>query len=179
MLPAHPEDLLDREWLGNALGADVNAVQIARVDEVTNLHVRLRITYAEPGAGPEHLFVKLPPLEPGRRESIIATGMGVREARFYAEFAPRLALRVPATHLARVDDEGCFVLGLEDLTTSGCTTSNGTSGVTPDAAARALEELADLHARFEDPARRSAEAPWVAPPGPGSEYAVKMLTFAL
>jgi aminoglycoside phosphotransferase (APT) family kinase protein len=42
-----------------------------------------------------------------------------------------------------------------------------------------LAELADMHARFEDPARRSAEAPWVSAPGPGSEYAVKMLTYAL
>jgi aminoglycoside phosphotransferase (APT) family kinase protein len=52
-------------------------------------------------------------------------------------------------------------------------------GVSPDAAARALEELAQMHTRFEDPARRAAEAAWVQPPGPGSDYAVKMLTFAL
>ena len=36
-----------------------------------------------------------------------------------------------------------------------------------------------MHARFEDPARRAAEAAWVQPPGPGSDYAVKMLTYAL
>jgi hypothetical protein len=179
VLPSTPEELADPSWLSDALGTEVTGVGIERVDEVTNLHVRLRLAYAEPGAGPELVFVKLAPLDPDRRPSILATGMGVREALFYAELAPRLALRVPATHIAAYDDEGGFVVGLEDLSTTGCTTSDGTVGVPPDAAARALEELAGMHARFEDPARRRAEAAWVQPPGPGSDYAVKMLSYAL
>src|SRR5205814_7316340 len=133
-------------WLTRALGADVATVEIVRVDEVTNLHVRLRLTYGVRPAGPEYVFVKLPPLDPDRRPSILATGMGVREANFYADLAPRLKLRVPVAHIAEHDDDGFFVVGLEDLTTCGCTTSDGTVGVPPDAAARALEELADMHA---------------------------------
>ncbi len=41
------------------------------------------------------LFVKLLPLDPARRDAVAATGMGPREARFYRELAPTLAMRVP------------------------------------------------------------------------------------
>lgn len=178
VLPETPDELADPGWLKSVLRVGVSRVEILGVDEVTNLHVLLRLSYAENGGGPDLVFVKLPPLD-DRRASIVATGMGVREARFYRDLAPRLSLRVPAAYITAFDDEGRFVVGLEDLLSSGCTTSDGTHGVTSDAAARALEELAAMHARFEDPARRSAEAAWVRPPGPGSDYAVKMLTYAL
>jgi aminoglycoside phosphotransferase (APT) family kinase protein len=51
--------------------------------------------------------------------------------------------------------------------------------VAPDAAAGALRELADLHLRLADPGRRAAEAPWVQPAGPGSDYAVGMLRYGI
>jgi aminoglycoside phosphotransferase (APT) family kinase protein len=183
VLPATPDEL-DTDWLTDALsarypGVKVSGVEVLRVDEVTNTHVRLQVSYEASAGAPDLLFSKIAPLDPARRPTIIATGMGEREARFYAELAPQLALRVPIAHVAVHDAEGSFVVMLEDLTTTGCTVSDGTTGVAPDAAARALEELADMHARFEDPARRAAEAPWVQPPGAGSEYAVKMLEFAL
>ena len=183
VLPATPDEL-DAAWLTEALterhpGVKVAGVQVRRVDEVTNTHVRLELTYLEAAGAPDRLFTKIAPLDPTRRPTIIATGMGEREARFYADLAPQLALRVPDSHVAMYDPDGSFVVMLEDLTTTGCTVSDGTTGVAPDAAARALEELADMHARFEDPARRAAEAPWVQLPGPGSDYAVKMLEFAL
>ena len=183
MLPATPDEL-DVDWLTGALGerypgVKVADVQVLRVDEVTNTHVRLQLSYHEASGAPDLLFTKIAPLDPARRPTIIATGMGEREARFYADLAPQLALRVPVAHVALYDAEGSFVVMLEDLTTTGCTVSDGTYGVAPDAAAVALVELADMHARFEDPARRAAEAPWVRPPGPGSDYAVRMLEFAL
>jgi aminoglycoside phosphotransferase (APT) family kinase protein len=184
VLPATPEEL-DAEWLTGALGrrhpgVRVSGVEVLRVDEVTNTHVRLRLGYEEAAGAPEYLFIKMAPLDPARRPTIIATGMGEREARFYADLAPQLPLRVPTAHVSVHDeDDGTFVVMLEDLTTTGCTVSDGTTGVPPDAAARALEELAAMHARFEEPARRATEAPWVGPPGPGSDYAVKMLEFAL
>ena len=156
-------------------------MDVLSVDEMTNTHVRIRVTYADGTGAPERLFCKLPPTDPDRRAAIAATGMGVREARFYAELASSLSLRTPAVHAARHDDAtGDFVLLLEDLGESGCTMPDGTVGVTPDAVAVALEELATLHVRFEDPARRAAsEARWVEPAGPGSDYGVLMLRYGL
>ena len=56
-----------------------------------------------------------------------------------------------------------------------CSVSDGTRGVHPDAAAVALEDLASLHLRFEDPARRRAQADWVPAPLHDPSYAATLL----
>src|SRR4051812_28885347 len=92
------------------------------------------------------------------------SGMAEREARFYTDVAPSVALRVPHPYWAGTDDDGGFVILLEDLAATGCAFSDGAWGVTADAAAGGLEDLALFHARFEDPAVRDAVAPWLAVP---------------
>jgi len=178
-------DEIDARWLEGALadrhpGVRVASVEITARAEVTNNHSWLRVRYAEPAGAPETLFCKLLPVDPARRGVIAATGMGLREARFYAELAPRLAIRVPRVHAARHDaGDGRFVLLLEDLGASGCTVSSGPESVSPDSAAGLLEELAELHVRYEDPARRRAEAAFVSPPDPPSDYGTQRLAWAL
>ena len=178
-LPVTPADI-DAAWLTSAMdrrhpGIRVRSVEVTEVHEVTNTHVRLALTYDEPAGAPATMFAKLPPLDPARRALIARTGMGPREARFYDELAPTLKFRVPDVSVALHDDEGSFFLLMEDLVVSGCTVSDGTWGVGPDAAARALEELAELHLRFEDPARRRAEVPWVPGANPDASYGVNLL----
>lgn len=178
-------DSIDARWLEAALaarhpGVRVESVEITGRAEVTNNHTWLRVRYAEAAGAPESLFCKLLPVEPARRGAIAATGMGLREARFYAELAPRLAIRVPRVHASLYDEtDGRFVLLLEDLRVSGCTVSSGPESVSLDGAARLLEELAEMHVRYADPARRRAEAAFVAPPDPPSDYGTKRLAFAL
>ncbi|HLM17288.1 MAG TPA: hypothetical protein VK549_05665, partial [Acidimicrobiia bacterium] len=121
------------EWLTAALAErhptrEVEAVEILEQNEVTNAHARLRVTYEHRGDAPDTLFCKLPPNDE-RRARIIATGMGHREARFYAELAPSIAMRVPEAHVARTADDGRFALLLEDLVTAGCDVSDGTWGI--------------------------------------------------
>jgi aminoglycoside phosphotransferase (APT) family kinase protein len=92
-----------------------------------------------------------------------ATGMGEREAQFYADVAPTIDLLVPRCHYGASDDVNSFVLLLEDLGTRGCQfASNGEWGVTADAGAVALAQLARFHARFERADERSRVAPWLA-----------------
>ena len=155
---------MSTSWLSGILGADVLAVEVLGHTSATNQRVRIGLSYAAPGSGPASLFVKLPPSDPAHREMISASGMGRREAQFYADIAPSLDLRVPRGHHAAFDEDGDFVLLLEDLEAAGCAFSDGAWGVTADAAARALEELAVFHARFGDPAARAARAPWLATP---------------
>jgi Phosphotransferase enzyme family len=177
--PANSDDIT-ASWLTAALAARHPGVRVATVEvlerhEVTNSHARLRVGYEEAAGAPEMMFCKLPPND-DRRESIIASGMGQREARFYADLAPSVAMRVPEAHVAATDDSGLFALLLEDLTVTGCDVSDGTWGIPPDAAAGALEDLAKLHLRFEDPSRRAAEAPWVKVNVPTSNsYGATML----
>lgn len=183
-LPASA-DAIEPAWLSGALaprfpGVRVQAIEMIERHEVTNSHARLRIHYHEAAGAPEFMFAKVPPSEPARRETIAKTGMGRREALFYATLASSLSLRVPDAYVALHDErDGSFLLLLEDLVTTGGTVSDGTWGIAPDAAARALDELAELHVRFEDPARREAQAPWVPRASHGSNYGATMLRFGL
>jgi hypothetical protein len=177
---------IDPGWLNEVLserhrGVAVTGVEVLERHEVTNAHARLRLTYASDAAPsmPETMFGKLPPTDPSRRDTIIGTGMGRREALFYAQLAPSLSLRVPVTHAAVTDDAGDFAILLEDLSATGCAVSDGTWGISPDGAAGALRDLAEMHVRFEDPARRAAEAPWVTALTPSTTYGGPMLRYGI
>ncbi len=182
-IPVRPDDITPA-WLTAALqerhpGARVASVEVIFTAEVTNAHARLAVGYDEPAGAPPTLFCKLLPLDE-RRASIAATRMGPREVRFYRDLAPQLALRVPGVHVGLLDEaDDSFVLLMEDLEANGCRVSDGTWGVDTDAAAEALEGLAEVHARYEDPARRSAEVPWIPEPQFGSTYGSVMLQFGL
>ena len=182
-LPLLPDELtpevLTALLAARAPGVVVAGVEAVGVREVTNTHVYVTLTYAHDVGLASRMFVKMVPRDPARRVQVAQTGMGPREARFYADLAPHLAFRVPAVYAAAADDDGSFVLCLEDLAVTGCTVSDGTVGVSAEGAATALTELAGLHARYEDPARRAAEVPWIPMPTRGSPYAVTMLADAL
>jgi hypothetical protein len=164
-LPGDASDLTPA-WLSGVLGTEVVDVKVLDHAFATNQRVRIGLVYAATGAGPTSLFVKLAPLDPAHREMIGASGMGEREARFYADVAPSVDLRVPRAYFAAAADDGSFALLLEDLASGGCAFSDGAWGVTANDAAVALEDLARFHARFGDPAVRSAIAPWLAVPRP-------------
>ena len=176
-------DDITTAWLTEALaprhpGVAVATVEVLERHEVTNAHARLRLTYDNAAGAPETMFCKLPPND-SRRENIIATGMGQREARFYASLAPSIDMRTPVAHVAVTEDDGLFAILLEDLVASGCEVSDGTWGISPDGAAAALEDLAQLHLRFEDPGRRATEAPWVTVSRPTSSYGATMLRYGI
>jgi len=176
-------DDITPEWLTTALaprypGVEVYAIEVVERHDLTNAHARLRVSYHDGNGAPEMLFCKLPPTDE-RRDQIIATGMGWREARFYAEMAPSIALRVPDAHVTLTADDGMFAILLEDLVTTGCEVSDGTWTIPADAAAGAIEDLAALHIRYDDAVRRAAEAPWVQVSRPTSDYAAPMLRFGI
>ena len=178
-LPAGPDDLTVG-WLSQALGTEVVGVEVLEHAFATNQRVRIGLTYAEPGAGPDTLFAKLAPLDEAHRQMVGATGMGVREARFYADIAGSLDLLVPKCSFAAGDDE-LFVLLLEDLSTRNCRFSNGEWGVSADSAAAALDELARFHARFEEKSERNSLAPWLdaAANRPNSDGTAKLMRLVL
>jgi len=163
-----PVDLseLTPEWLSGVLGLEVVDVTILDRASATNQRVRLGLTYGSGTSGPTSLFVKLASPDPAHREMIGASAMGEREARFYVDVAPSVDLRVPRSYYAAWADDGSFALLLEDLAAAGCAFSDGAWGVSADAAAVALEELARFHAQFAEPGVRAKVAPWSAAPQP-------------
>jgi len=164
-LPADASDL-SPAWLSEVLRIEVVAVHVLDHAFATNQRVRIGLTYREEAAGPASLFAKLAPRDLAHREMIGSLGMAVREAEFYADVAPSIDLRVPRPYYAATGDDGLFTLLLEDLSVIGCRFSDGEWGVTADAAAGALEDLARFHARFADSAERAAVAPWLGTPPP-------------
>jgi hypothetical protein len=165
-IPVDAGDLTP-DWLSGALqarhpGVRVGAAEVLDTTERTNLHVRLRLDYDVRAGAPDTVFCKLPPLDPAHRQMIGATGMGTREASFYADLAPSVSMRMPAAYLAASDTAGNFVLVLEDLSARGCRISDGTWAIAGDLAAGAVEDLAELHVRFQDTDRLRAIAPWAS-----------------
>jgi hypothetical protein len=183
MMNALPTDAADltSAWMSEALGTEVTGVEVLDHAFATNQRARVGLTYAEEGAGPDTLFAKLAPLDPVHREMIGATGMGEREAQFYADVAPTVNLLVPRCYFGASDDANAFVLLLEDLGTRGCAfASNGEWGVQADAGAAALGQLAIFHARFEDAAERARVAPWLtSKPRSMSEATSGLMRFVL
>ena len=170
-LPATASDLT-AAWLSTALGAEVTHVDVLDNAFATNQRARIGLNYAKPDAGPATAFVKLAPIDPAHREMVGALGMGEREVRFYADVAPTIDVRVPRSWFAATDDNGGFVILLEDLSVRGCRfASNGEWGVPADAAAAALEDLARMHGRLSDGAARDAIAPWLRHERPSSSAA--------
>ena len=178
-IPAHPDDLTPA-WLSEVLDAPVASVELLDHAFSTNQRARIGLTYEGSGTGPASLFAKLAPLDEGHRAMIGAIGMGEREAQFFADVSGEIDLRVPRCYFASASGDD-FLLLLEDLTTDDCRFSDGTWGVDADAAAKALEELAAFHARFENEAARDRVAPWLRDPDrtPGSEATSGLMRFVL
>lgn len=182
-IPKHPNEI-DAAWLEDALRPRHPRVRIGHVrllehHEATNSHAELEVTYEEADGAAERLFCKLLPSESLRRSAIVATGMGLREALFYERLAPALSMRMPRVYAVRSTDEGAFVLLLEDLHETGCTISDGPTSVSVDAAAGALEDLAEMHRTFRDEHGRRAAAAWITGPAPASDYGSSRLQYGL
>ncbi|MDG2307696.1 MAG: phosphotransferase [Candidatus Binatia bacterium] len=165
-----PDDL-DASWFQTALtpqysGVRVSGAEITKVDEWTNTHVRMKLSFDEAAGAPERVFVKLPPRNVSKARAMGSARMGALEARFYQRLAPVIDLRVPTPHAAIIEEDGGFAIVIEDLRDSGCVPYNAI-GVSPDAAAGALEDLAKMHVRYEDPGQRTGnEVSWIAAPAP-------------
>jgi hypothetical protein len=174
-LPTDAADLTPA-WMSDVLGTEVTDVELLDHAFATNQRAKIGLTYAHDGAGPATVFVKLAPLDPVHREMVGATGMGEREAQFYADVAPTVDLLVPHCFYGASDDANAFVLVLEDLAARGCRfASNGEWGVSADAGAVALAQLAAFHARFESADERTRVAPWLASERPSMSEATSGL----
>jgi len=153
-IPAQLSDLT-AGWFSRALDCHVSAVEV--IDAHSGTTGRARVRLATGGAVPETLFVKLQPFTQDQRELIRQVGLGVAEARVYANLGSELPVRAPRVwHSAYQPADGAFVMVLEDLTASGCRfPATGDENIL-DVAHSTVEELAKLHAAYQD-----RELPWL------------------
>lgn len=140
-------DQLTPAWFSEVLAADITAVEVLDAHSGTTGRARVRIsTQADL---PETLFVKLQPSSPEQREFLQMVGMGVAEARLYAQVGEDFPARLPRSYYSAYDEEdGSFVMVLEDLEASGCRFLAPEDDDVLDTASSLMDELAALHAPY-------------------------------
>ncbi len=184
-LPVTPEEITP-QWLNHALaerfpGVEVSAVNAEPAKHATNSNSVLHLSYENRAGAPDSMFLKLPPPEGDpRRELVNQSGMGRREALFYRDLAPKLKMRIPDAYVAQYrEEDGTFILLIEDLDASGCYFPEITEGFSLEHVMKAMPQLANLHVTFENLVEREKDAPWVQPPKRWRDYAVAMLQYGL
>jgi hypothetical protein len=161
MIPVDVTDVT-AEWMTSALARDVRAVTVLDQHSGTTGRARVGVEYASAAeVGPETVFVKLPPFDPQQRAFVDQVGLGIAEARFYREIAGEVPVRVPAAYHSDWDDEGRYVMVLEDLTASGCRFPRPRDEDIGVTAGRIVEELAAFHAHFWLDPRLDGDLAWV------------------
>ena len=147
-IPAEVSELT-AEWFSQVLDSDVTAVDVIEAHSGTTGRARVRLTAR--GAVPDTLFVKLQPFTPEQRELIRQVGLGVAEARVYANIGGEVPVRVPRVwHSAYNSADATFVMVLEDLSASGCRFPTTNDDDILHVACSTVEELAKLHAAYRE-----------------------------
>jgi aminoglycoside phosphotransferase (APT) family kinase protein len=164
--PETPEAITP-EWLSRALASTLPGVEVAGV-EIRDRHsgttgrARLALEYASGSAGPETVFVKLPPFDAAQRQLVAVTDMGRREARFYEALAAETPVRVPRPYfVAHGDDPTRYIMVLEDLEAAGCSFPADVDAHARDHGRQLMQTLARLHAHFWEDARFEGELAWI------------------
>ena len=106
-------------WLEGVLqayapGARLHSVDVVEAHSGTTGRARVLLAHDDPNL-PGSVFVKLAPFDAEQRAFVDQQGMGIAEARFYAEIATDVPVRHPQPFYAAHDDAGRCAMVLEDL----------------------------------------------------------------
>jgi aminoglycoside phosphotransferase (APT) family kinase protein len=159
-IPVEVDDVT-AEWLAEALGLPITDVAVLDAHSGTTGRARIGLTCEGDGTAPPSVFVKLAPFDPKQRKFVDMTGLGVAEARFYRDVATEVPVRVPAVHFAATDDDGRYVMVIEDLVASGCHFPSPGDTDVADSVAAIVDALARLHARYWGDPRLDGDLEWV------------------
>ncbi len=154
-LPTSLEEITP-EWLTGAV-ADRFPDARARTTSVVDAHsgttgrARLRVDWEGAQTPAETLFLKLPPTDETSRLMVLATGMGRREARFYAHVADHVPVRVPRPLFADASEDGAqYLMVLEDLEAAGCTFPDSADSNLLAHSRSMMHSLGRLHAAYRE-----------------------------
>ena len=142
-IPAGIDDI-DDEWLSQALGLAVRAVEIDQIGQGVGVASALyRVTLD--GDGPASAIIKLPALDEIAFLTSAVLQMYVREVGFYRELSAECPIRHPKPYHADIDIETSqFVILMEDL--GACRVVDQIEGMSEPDAWRASRELARFQA---------------------------------
>ena len=152
-------DFLNQALAGHLDGVKITSVQTAPVGtgQVSDSY-RLHLGYDGPAA-PATMIAKVPAADPASRNAAKAFRTYEIEASFYDQLAKDLPVALAHCYYAGYDAEPDeYVVLLEDL--APATPGDQLAGISPDAAAAAIAELAALHAAGWG-STALAELPWL------------------
>lgn len=151
-------DDLTPEWFSQALGVPVSAVDILDAHSGTTGRALVQLTSR--ADIPSTMFTKLQPFTPEQRAFVRQVGMGIAEARLYAEIGNELPVRAPRVwHANHNAADGSFVMLLEDIRASGCRFPDPDDDDILEVAASTVHEMANLHAKYQ-----GQPLPWLPSP---------------
>ncbi len=158
---------LTPEWISGQLdehfsGVDVTAVSVIDQHDGTTGRARLELSHRGNPDAPSRIFVKLPPADPAQQQIVRALGMGVREARFYAELGHALPVRAPRCYSAVYNGEDYLML-LEDLESSFCRFPHARRDSLLPIAEGVMDGLARLHSKYWDHQDFKDHLNWIHP----------------
>jgi len=150
-------------WLGSVLGGRIDAIELLDTHSGTTGRVRVGLLHDDRRLPPS-VFVKLAPFASEQRAFVAQTGMGVGEARFYAEIAADVPVRHPRTWYATHDETGRYVMVLEDLTSIGAEFPGQRDPGLLTLVENTIDSFAALHAAFwqSDRFEPGGDLAWVA-----------------
>ena len=164
-VPAIPLEVADAtpEWLSEALGRPVVDVEVLDAHSGTTGRARLGLRYRGGDDGPPSVFLKLAPFDDRQRSFVDLVGLGTAEARFYRDVATDVPVRVPTVHCARLDDDGRYVMLLEDLEATRCRFPSPSDDDLVETMTAIVDGLARLHVRYWGDARldEGGDLAWV------------------
>ena len=158
-------------WLSQAVSiryphSITQSVEILDAHSGTTGRVRLRAAWNDDSDAPKSLFGKLAPTDPLSRQFVAMTDMGRREARFYAELATEVPVRVPRpiwSGWSESDEHGYFML-FEDLSQANCRFPTAQDDDALDSAEGMMDTLAKLHGQYWQSERFSKDLSWIEAP---------------
>jgi hypothetical protein len=178
MIPDSPQTIT-AQWLTDVLKTPVKNVRLLDSHAGTTGRAVIEVEYANAAPLPSRFFVKLPPNDEMQRLFVTSSGMGRREALFYAQVASDLPVRVPRSYYSESDAAGeQYIMLMEHLEDSGCTFDNARQFYSLDYVRDVLTEFAKFHAAFWQSPRFGQDLDWIEPPMQ-HEIAVQLIELSL
>jgi len=164
-------DAISAAWLSQAVSTRypnsiTQSVEILDAHSGTTGRVRLRAAWNDESEAPKSLFGKLAPTDPLSRQFVAMTDMGRREARFYAELAAEVPVRLPRPIWSgwSGDDEKQYFMLFEDLSQANCRFPTAQDDNASDSAEGMIDTLAKLHGHYWQSERFSNDLSWIEAP---------------
>lgn len=146
-------------------GCEAVRIEVVDAHSGTTGRARLRIGWKHAAGAPVAVFAKLAPTDPMQREMVVSTGMGRREARFYAGPARAMPVRVAEPYASVFREDGtAYLMLIEDLAESGCAFPTWKDPDIAQHAAAMMDSLAKLHAAFQGSKHFEEDLAWIEPP---------------